>query len=106
MSGIDEYLAWMYDNPPAPGVDCAEITEDLERRYPGGQAVTFRIGTQRQMRTVEFGRTREFDYHTVYVYGGRVYDPRFSGTAVPYDEYVRHLSEINGGAEIEVGDGG
>ena len=104
--GIDEYLAWLYDNPPPPGVDGAEITEDLERRYPGGRGVTFRIGVSRSMRTVECGSTRESEYHTVYVCGGRVYDPRYSGTAVPFDEYIRHLSEINGGAKIEVNGGG
>ena len=103
---IDAYLAWLYAHPPVAGMDCAEIAEDFARKYPGGRITTFRIGARRDIQTEEFGSRHAWSYHTVYVYGGCVYDGRFAGVALPYDNYMRHLQALNPGENIGVTDGG
>lgn len=92
-------LQRLHDNPPLPGKDCSEIAEDFAAVAPG-RILRARPANTRMMLVPEYGVWAAFEYHEVYVHGGKVFDPRYSGSPMPEWRYRRMVAERNPGVVI------
>lgn len=85
-----------------PGTDCSEIAEALWKiAHRSGTILHITPATGSKLRLSEYGRMVDgFIYHDVFTDGEFAYDPRFSLSAVPLEEYLNGIRSLNPGAVV------
>jgi hypothetical protein len=79
-------------------IDCSDLAENLQCADGGkGQIMEITPPEGSDLVVPESDGTAVYKYHQVYVRDGMVYDPRFSNTPIPLDEYLARIQELNPG---------
>lgn len=79
------------------GVTCCDIAEDIQRFYGTGVCLEVRESTGAQFRVQEKDKVSTWEYHTVYLVTGMIYDLRLSRKPIPKGEFQRSLNQLNEG---------
>ncbi|WP_294277449.1 transposase [uncultured Chryseobacterium sp.] len=76
-------------------VDCSDLASSYNKMYKGGYILEIKPASGRWLNGIEYGKKETFTYHQVYVKGGYVYDPMYSGTPIKTKDYIKIYQKMN-----------
>ncbi|MBB4808265.1 hypothetical protein HNP38_003607 [Chryseobacterium defluvii] len=77
-------------------IDCSELASGFNKKFKGGYILEITpTGNGGWLNGLEYGKKDVFRYHQVYVKGGYVYDPMYSGTPIRTKDYIKIYQKMN-----------